>query len=386
MKSFNRYFTNFFYLAIFAGLLTTAFMVGCGGGNNPSGPTVGTADQTTSTGVLPSTATGSITLTGLLINSSTGNLIDDDSATIYVKASLIGTDYTKEIEATKNQAFSIFDLPAGNYLIEVEDRATTKVFNKTSLIKELTEGKVSLSIQLSPVVPDPGRINFFGTLVDSSFYKPIQFVTIKVQSNSGLSFETSTLFDGTFSLQDLASGSYKISFEKSGFETASRSLLISEQDIWIGTKKLDIVNDLKNYTDGSNTPQKGYDLGNIILAPKITETGGISGILLDNSKIPLVNTELDLVYDSNTNDAIPPASIIPSFKTNDLGYFLAKNLPAGWYLVAYPGYQLFPILDASGNTVGYNFGKNGSPDSSVLVTRVWLEVNPGSVTPIPELE
>ncbi|MDN5280811.1 MAG: hypothetical protein PWR01_4776 [Clostridiales bacterium] len=384
MKSFDRYLVKFFYLAVFSCLIVTAFLVGCGGSNNPAGPS-GAATSGSVTGVLPTTATGSVTLTGLLINAATGNLIDSSTAKISVKASLIGTTFSRTVYATENKAFTVFELPAGNYLIEFSDEAAPQEFQKFTLIKELSGTKVDLTVQLSPTTQPPGRVNFFGTVVDAAFAKPIQFVTIKLQSNSGLTVETSTLFDGTFSLLDLASGTYEISFEKSGFEIASKSLILNDTEIRFGTKTL-VAADFKNFTDGANVTRSGYDLGSIVLAPRLLETGGISGILLDSLKNPLANTSLDLVYDSNTGDAVPPASIIPNFKTNDLGYFMAKNLPPGFYLVAYPGYQLFPITDGSGNIVGYSFGQGGAVDPTVLVTRVWLEVKTGSVTPIPELE
>lgn len=384
MMSFDKYLAKFFYVAVFSCLITAAFLVGCGGGNNPTGPT-STSLNAAST-ALPTTATGSATLSGFLISASTGNLIVSTTAKIRVTATLVGTTFSKFVDSTQNQAFTIFDLPSGNYLIEIEDLATPKEYEKISLIKEVSGTKVDVTVQLSPTSLPPGRVNFVGKVIDAAFAKPIQFVTVKVKSNSGSTFETTTLFDGSFSLMGLASGTYGISFNKSGFETASRTLVLSDTEIRIGTKKLDSVTDFTAFTDGSNTAQSGYNLGNIIVAPLVAETGGISGILLDNNKNPLVSQALDLVYDSNTNDAIRPASIIPNFKTNSLGYFMAKNLPAGFYLVAYPNYQLFPILDGTGNTVGYNFGTGGAINPSVLVTRVWLEVKPGSVTPIPELE
>ncbi|MEW6713061.1 MAG: carboxypeptidase regulatory-like domain-containing protein [Candidatus Riflebacteria bacterium] len=389
MMSFKQNMVKLFFLGIFSGLLLTAFMVGCGGGNNPTGPVGSATNPATTAGVLPTTATGSVNLSGLILNASTGNLIDSTTASIVVKATLIGTSFSKSVLATENKAFTIFELPAGNYLVEVYDAASTAQFYKTSLIKEITGDKVDLTVQLSPVNPVPGRISFFGKVLDAAFSDPVQFVTIKVESDSGLTFEVSTLFDGSFSMLDLASGTYNISFTKAGFETASRTLTLINDEIRIGTNKVNLTTDLKNFTDGDNVTRTGYDLGTIFMAPKILETGGISGILLDSSKVPITGVPLDLVYDNNINDGIPPASIIPNFQTNSLGYFLAKNLPQGFYLVAYPGYVTIPIISPSGSIVGYNFGRPAAPntpDSTILVTRVWLEVKSGSITPIPELQ
>jgi len=98
-------------------------------------------------------------------------------------------------------------------------------------------------------------------------------------------------------------------------------------------------------------------------------------------KVPYANTRFDLVYDDNVKDSIPPASIIKNFTTNDLGYFFAKNLPKGWYLVVSNGYTTAPIFDGSGSIVGYNINP---PVGGVVVFNVWLEVVAGSVTPIPQ--
>lgn len=356
-------------------LLLAAILSGCGGSNNPSGPTGGT----TNASVTPTTVTGTVKLNGLLIDASTNTLVTDSQANISITVSLIGTSYSVTRPAEQNSAFA-FDLPAGNYFIKASD--ANGRYEPTQIIKELAGTKIDLTLQMVPVPSAiaPVALNFYGKVIESTLSRPVMFSTIIVTNSSGQSFETSTLYDGSFSLLGLASGTYEISFKKTGFETASRTLVIGEERIRIGTMEITAAN-IGNFVDGANIPRSGYNVGNIILAPIWVETGAIAGILLNSvpdPKVPYANTKFDLVYDDNPKDAIPPQSIIKNFTTNDLGYFFAKNLPAGWYLVATPGYTTTPIFDGSGSIVGYNFG------AGQLVFDVWMNVKVGTVTPIPQ--
>lgn len=359
-------------------LLLAAILSGCGSSNNPSGPAGGSAD--TNASVVPTTVTGTVKLNGLLIDSSTNALVADTLANITVTVSLIGTSYSVSKAAEQNSAFAFFDLPAGNYFIKAID--ANGRYETTQIIKELSGTKIDLTLQMVPVpsAVTPVALNFFGKVIESTLSRPVMFSTVIVTNSSGQSFETSTLYDGSFSLLGLASGTYQISFKKTGFETASRTLVIGEERIRIGTSEITAAN-IGNFIDGANVTRSGYNVGNIILAPIWVETGAIAGILLNSvpdPKVPFANTKFDLVYDDNPKDAIPPQSIIKNFTTNDLGYFFAKNLPAGWYLVATPGYTTTPILDGGGNIVGYNFG------AGELVFDVWMNVKVGTVTPIPQ--
>jgi len=378
-RGMNKYSVFKFVLASVACcMIIAAFLTGCGGSNNPAGSSGGT----TLPSVVPVTASGTVTLSGKLIDASTNALVNDSNANITVTVSLIGTSFTTNRAAEQNSAFAFFGLPAGNYFIKASDSSGR--FETNQIIKELTGDTVDLALQMVPVrtALSTVSLNFFGKVLESTLKKPVMFSTILVTNSSGISFETSTLFDGSFSLQGLASGTYEISFRKTGFETASRTLTISDDRIRIGTKEI-TATDIGNFADGANVIRSGYNVGEIVLAPIWLETGAIAGILLNsdlNPKVPYANTRFDLVYDDNPKDGVPPASIIKNFTTNDLGYFFAKNLPRGWYLVVTNGYTTTPIISGT-QIVGYNIIP---PAGGTVVFNVWLEVRPGSVTPIPQ--
>jgi hypothetical protein len=369
-------FFGFILASLACCMLIAAFITGCGGSNNPSGPSNGTAISNSAT-----TASGTVKLNGLLIDSSTNNLVDDNLALLRVTIILVGTNATYVQNALNNSAFTFNDLQAGNYLIRIEDISNPKRFETTQIIKELSGEKVDISLRMVPVpsLVVPSNLNFFGKVVEATIANPVSFATIMIKNSSGSSYETSTLATGTFSILGLSSGTYELSFSKSGFETASRTLSIRADGRIILDSKDITAADINTFTDGAGVSRTGYDLGEIILAPNWAETGGIAGLLYNTNvlpKVPYINTPFHLVYDSNTQDAVPPASIIKNFYTNDLGYFFAKNLPKGFYLVARPGYTLSPII-SGGNITGYNFAPGD------LVFDVWLEVNPGAVTIIP---
>lgn len=405
MMSLNRYMVKFFYLAVFSCVLVTAFLVGCGGGNNPSGPTATTTTPgtiTSTTGTTPAISSTTVNLTGTLSNAFTDGQIEDATAHITVKASLLGTAqvYTYDaLAGAQNKAFAFLGLPEGLYRIDVTD-ANGKFLSEI-FFQEVVGANTNLNLRLSPATV--GTItskNYYGFVKDAAYEKGIQFVTIRVRNNSGSTFETTTLINGFFLMRGLASGTYEISFEKTGFETASRTLVIKDDvESRFGTTQISPITSSVDISTAALS--NGLYTGNAVdlkqtvyLAPALLGTGGLSGILKENGVLVPDTTNLDLIYDLNTQDEIPPAVIIESFNLKN-SYFLAKNLPAGFYMVGKSPQNWFPkpIFDGNGNIKGYNLvdltAYNADPNTTTpadLVSRVWLEVKVGTVTPIPEEE
>lgn len=355
-------------------LILAAFLAGCGGSNNPAGPTGTTPSSIPTAGSI--TATGTVTITGSIIDASTNSQVSDAAASIFITVSLIDTTYTKTVQSTGNLAYAFRDLPIGYYMIVAEDRGGK--FDKMTMFKSLTVNE-TINIRLIPTLTNvvTPSLNFHGRVIDTAYRAPIMFTTIKAVSNSGITIEATTLFDGTYSLLGISSGTYTVTFINDSFETTSRQLVINDR-IRFDTTEI-AVTALTPFIDGSNVSRTGYNLGDVVLAPKIMTTGSLAGILLKADRTPLTGIPLDLVYDDNTQDETPPGTIIPNWTTNSLGYFMAKNLPTGWYMVAYPGYTLTPII-SGGEIKGYNFG------AGQLVTHVWMKVEAGLLTPIPELQ
>jgi len=367
-------------------LLAVTMITGCGGGNNPSGPSSGTPVAAFDN--FPSNATGSVTLNGLLVDLTTQSLINSTDADLYVTIEFIGTTYKKTLQTVENRAFTFFDLPEGQYLITVEDK--NGVYdNSTPLIQELT-GKINLTIPLSPKAGSatPSSLNFYAKVLDASLRNPIMFATVDVtiENITNLTFQATTLYDGQFSLLGISSGTYTLKIKKDGYVEVSKTLIITDRIVF-GSQEISTTN-ITNFTDGANNPRQGYNLGEIVLAPQFVNTGGLSGILLDANKQPITD-KLDLVYIRTRTIPEGPGALIPNVTPNALGYVSFKNLPAGFYMLAYANdFPIAPpaknwvasaILDADSNISGWGF-----TPASLLVTRIWLEVIPGSVTPIPE--
>jgi len=363
-------------------LLIVALITGCGGGNNPAGPSVTT--PASSFGNVPTYATGSVTLNGLLIDLTTQSLINSPDADIYVTIEFIGTTYTQTKKATENRAFTFFDLPEGQYMITVEDK--NGVYdNSTPLIQELI-GKSAVTIPLSPKkgTATPSSLNFYAKILDASLRNPIFFATVDVtiENVTDLTFQATSLYDGQFSLLGLASGTYTLKIKKDGYVEVSKTLIVTDRIIF-GSQEISTTN-VTNFTDGGNNARKGYDLGEIVLAPQFVNTGGLAGILLDATKTPKapITDKLDLIYLNTRTSAEGPNAIIPNITPNALGYVSFKNLPKGFYVLAYANsWTAVATLDADKNIAGWGF-----TPASKLATRIWLEVLPGQVTPIPEQE
>lgn len=356
-------------------LLAIALITGCGEANNPAGPQADAVNAA---------VTGSTTLNGLLIDLTTQTLVSSKKADIYVTIERIGTTFKQTIAAVENRAFTFFELPAGQYMITVEDKGGA-YDPSNPLIQELSGDKVALAIPLSPKsgTTTSTPLNLYARILDASLRSPIMYATVDVtiENIANLTFQATSLYDGQFSLLGLASGTYKIKISKDGYVETEKTLIISDK-IMFGSQEISTAN-LTNFIDGGNNPRQGYDLGEIAMSPKFINTGGLAGILLDANKNP-ITAKLDLIYLKSPRDPVGPSTIIPNIVPNPRGYVSFKNLPAGEYLLAYanPG-QWTPLatFDADNNIAGWGF----TPASN-LVTRIWLGVTPGLVTPIPEQE
>jgi hypothetical protein len=211
---------------------------------------------------------------------------------------------------------------------------------------------------------------------------------VTIENVANLTFQATTLQTGEFSLLGLASGTYTVKISKDGYVEVSKTLIVSEK-IMFGNQEI-VAADIATFKDGGGTNRTGYYLGELLMSPKFTNTGGLAGILLDANKSPIPpTTKLDLIYLKTPKDPVGPGTVIPNVKPNVLGYVSFKNLPAGEYVLAEANDYVTPTInwtasatyDADGNISGWTF-----TPASKLVTRIWLGVTPGLVTPIPEQE
>ncbi len=362
-------------------LVMTACLTGCGGAN-PSGSD--TATPVTPPSVLPSLATGTAQLIGSLRDSSTGNLINNANASIVVKAQLIGTSNVETYDAStsNNQAFAFNKLVKGGYYLIIASD-TAGIFELKSEIVELNTN-TRLDITLTPVsLPAPGtNLNFFGTVKNALNQAPVMAATIKVVNNASQTYQTTSLLTGQFSIPNLAPGTYIITISKDGFREESRTLVLGNK-ILLGQAEITTTG---TFTDGTGATFPGYyNLGTLSLAPLWTNTGSLVGVLFKDDgsggKEYLVTTNsfLKLWHDEDPTDKYAPGIIYDWLTTNSSGYFAMNNLPAGYYMISTSANAPIPVTNNnSGDIIGYNI--------TGAVTKMWMEVIPGSVTLIPVQE
>lgn len=366
MMSLDRYMGKFFYLAVFSCLLVTAFMVGCGSGNNPSG--VGVAPEPA---VTEPTEEQTWSVAGILTNAITGNLVSENE-NISATFSEIGSD--KAPTTLKIPVFKVADLEKGYYKVDIAESTNFFADSKTFEINASSPATLELTFSLIPRnVAANATMDYFGKIVDAATGKGIQYANVKATNSTGYSYDSTTLLDGSFLLRQLASGTYTISVSKSGFDTATRDLNILENSLTFGTF---VVSDIagKSLTEAQivDPADPNYeeqlskirnlidnpliDLGKVLIAPQIENTGALAGVLIDRTTgKPFADTvTFDLIFDSNLDDDKGPTRIISGFRTVN-GYFMIKNLSGGWYTICRSGTAFFsaPKKDSSGNVVGY---------------------------------
>lgn len=363
-------------------LITATFITGCGG-SNPTGATADTAASPSSTATssnLPAQATGTVTIQGSIIDTSTGTSVNNTTAKLIVSAKLIGTDRTTSVAATDNKAYSIRNLFQGFYLVTISDSAG--IYETRSEIVDLTNAttqRFDFSLLPNVIAVAPSSVNFFGKIIDSLNKTPVMAAVLTITNkDTKQSYQASTLVNGEFSFIGISSGTYSILVEKNGFVQTTVEIRLADE-IWFGSKKITAA-DFASFVDGGNVTRQGYNLGTVSVAQLWTQTGAFQGILYDPSlavKTAMSNSTLVLWHDSNPRDQFAPEVMFRWLETNSIGYFSMKNLPAGYYLITRLLDTPSPVFNTSGDIIGYTFATG--------VTS-WHQVVPGAVTLIPVQE
>ena len=360
-------------------LLAATFITGCGG-ENPTGAAASSTNNSSSTAAssnLPTQATGTVTIRGSILDTSTGTFVDNKNAKLTVSAKFIGPDRITSVAATDNRAYSI-TLIQGFYLITISDAAG--IYETRSEIVDLTNAttqRFDFSLLPKVISVAPSSVNFFGKIIDSLNKTPVMAAVLTITNkDTKQSYQASTLVNGEFSFIGISSGTYSIKVEKNGFVETTVELRLADE-IWFGNKKIAAKDDFK---DGDAVTREGYNLGSVSIAQLWTQTGAFQGILYDPLlavKTPFTNSTLVLWFDSNPRDQYAPEVMFRWLETNSSGYFSMKNLPAGYYLITRLLDTPTAVSNPSGDIIGYSFATG--------VTS-WHQVVPGAVTLIPVQE
>lgn len=388
-SGFNSGFTRWLSYGLTFCLLI-ALMTGCNS-NNPSGPTgtpVTTASGTTTTGGTATPTTGAIV--GSLVESDTNQPINDAAASITVYLYL-GDTLRGQVKAANNSAFSFSGFTAGFYTLKIED--ANAVFRTNFLVVEIVGGSTTQTTIRLTRNPDPSRetVNLFGRVVDSVQGAPIMFSTVTFaaqgSASGAASFNTSSLGNGSFFIDKVASGTWTMSFSKTNYETQTFDVIVQGASAGIVFRNKLTTTTTTSPLRGDGTTVTGFDLGDIQLKPSFVSTGGIEGQLRATTapfNFLATPTALNLFYKRDAAAPTTVSYILRGFKCNAQGYIQLENLPPGFYAIADADTMPVPILDVNGAIVGWNIVDGGTdPAVAGAVYAGFLEVKAGSTTPLP---
>lgn len=274
--------------------------------------------------------------------------------------------------------FSFNGLSEGYYSLEI---AETDNYYPTVHHFYLTENKELTIRRVAKTTSTASFINLYGKVLDATTNFSVPYTTVTaVNETTNQTIEAITIVDGSFYFLGLASGTYEITFKNGAFNTITKSLSILDNKITFeGVPDINISAST-TFKDVSNNTLNGYNLEDILITPKVTLTGSLVGKLMDINGDPIAtNVQLALLFDNKIDDELRPTVISYFNLSNPNGYFLAKNLPQGYYAIVYKTHILTPTLDSAGDIKGYVITAGG-------IMNTFLEVIPGQVTILPTVD
>jgi len=386
MFSAPRLSNRFFMSLALVMCLAAVILSGCD--SNPSGTEASTTTTTTTTVPLtPSTGDPSnTTIYGSILDADSGMAIQNTAASIKVALYKDGVG-VKTVDTLNNSTYSISGLPGGIYTVIAYDAATVPIYNRNYVVVAAAANntyEMNIKIKQIPVVVGVQRssLTFFGKLEDAVNGSPVMFATVKigVGGNTAGGYETTTLADGYFFIYGVSSGTYTVTFSKTGYNDLSASLEVGPSDNTAAIRfgSTNIAYDAVGHKDGTGVIVPGYNLNTSKLSNQFVNTGALSGIIRNPAtSAPLANSRFNLFYKRKAEPADTLAIIYPGFTTNSEGYFSMKNLPAGYYGIGDSNTTALAILDVYNKIVDWTIV------GGVVYTGALLEVVPGNTTPLP---
>ncbi|NCB46150.1 carboxypeptidase regulatory-like domain-containing protein [bacterium] len=287
---------------------------------------------------------------------------------------------TDESPKTVNETtgFSFNGLSEGYYSLEIPQTAN---YYSTVHHFYLTENKELTIRRVAKNGSATSFVNLYGKVLDVTSNLSVPYTSVTaVNETTNQTTEGITIVDGSFYFLGLASGTYQVTFKNGAFNALTKSLSILDNKITFeGIPDINVSSPTA-FNDVSNNALSGYNLGNILIVPKVTLTGFLVGKLTDINGAPIATTaQLALLYDNDINDELRPTVISYFSLTNPNGYFLAKNLPRGFYAIVYRSHILTATTDSAGDIKGYVITSGG-------IMNTFLEVIPGQVINLPTVE
>lgn len=248
MMSLNRYMVKFFYLAVFSCVLVTAFLVGCGGGNNPGGPTVATTPTSVTT-VDQSLNAGTASLFGRVVTSNATPI-----ANVIVKllvqniSSGLLEDSGRKSQTLTSGEFIFNGLGTGTFVLKID--ADSNYLESSKLAKIDAAGAINtgdfMVLAKAPDATIP-TLNLKAQAVDALSGKPLSVAQVSVDTGQ----TTITDAFGNFELFNLASGTRQLIVRQPGLASYTIFFEVrgttppTAQGIFINNKII-AINDVAN--------------------------------------------------------------------------------------------------------------------------------------------
>ena len=207
------------FLIIFIGFGLAAFVsTGCGGSNNPSGPT--TLTNTASNPLTPPAGAKTVSISGKLVN-NTGMALPNKLVKLYYSNNGVETYTGSQFTTTGDGSYVFSGLATGVYILKVSDPDNsyfdTSILADASL-NSVTDASVTMFDKVvTPAVP---TANLKGILISALPKDAIS--TAQITADTGQA--TVTTAGGAFFLPNLASGTRTLTIEKFGLASTVISL------------------------------------------------------------------------------------------------------------------------------------------------------------------
>lgn len=269
------------------------------------------------------------------------------------KIRIIGADKTYQVKTDKNGVYEIYDLPAGQYLVEPEIPFGWKLDQYwVSRSRSLADGEERKSLKQVPIMLQPKKhvaldIHFeIDNAIRGRLYDPtgkpmedvcVQAVQAQGDADSDFHFDC-TDEDGRFEIGELPRGSYLLVINGEGKISSTEPFTTFYYPNVLERDKATAI-----------TISEGEVLDNInIYAPKMEETITVEGVFLYADGKPVVDENVQFEPEKTKDNVDAEASA----KTNAQGRFtikILKGLKGKLYgeMYTYAGeYENCPRLDA----------------------------------------
>jgi len=340
---------RFVFASLACCLLAAALITGCGGGNNPSGPTGDVTTPTGSSDVATNTNTG--TISGKIVAVGVGISVDEIPVVLEQNFNVI--DETKSISTGE---YYFEKIPQGIYVVRILASTT---YNAAAAITNLTSTAVTapdLQLVSTLSIGDTPTVNVKGMLIAALDGKGLSVAQLQLDTG----YKTVTDVFGNFTLPNVASGQRQLDVTKPGMSDTSISFVVKSID---GTNVNTVSYNGADYAPVAGTADLtkiplNYTLSNSTMITgtvvKFLKVGGV--LTADKAAVPGFNFEI-WMEPAGTN--IPYTKIGTIVTENDGSYKL-ENLP------------LLPrtlVAVASGTIASTTFANDGTVAEYILVNK-----------------